>query len=67
MSAKTKAPGQLAYSIKQAAAATGVSATSITRAIHRTDSQALPAKLFGNRYLIQRSALEQWISRLPDA
>lgn len=57
----------LAYSITEAAAASGVSADYIKRAIHATTGPSLRAKKAGAKYLIRRVDLEDWLQSLPDA
>lgn len=63
---------KLAYSVAEAAAATGVSQRTIQRACKATDAQAagiplLPSKWVGNRRLITAKELDRWVDQLKDA
>jgi excisionase family DNA binding protein len=57
----------LAYDIATAAQVSGVSPDTIRRAIHATQGATLTAKKVGRKYLIPRTALEAWLTNLPDA
>lgn len=67
---------KLAYSIEEAAAASGVSADTIRRAIHstgepdkrgRTLAPLVGAKRLGGKVLIPADRLAAWIAALPEA
>ena len=63
----------LAYSVRQAAEATGYSRQHIHRAIHTTNVDPakgvhhLPAKKDGKGYRVLADALKSWLEQLPDA
>lgn len=67
---------QVAYTVREAADATGMSEHTIRRAIHATDPAAFPPPLVGAKragegrnasYRIPAKALEAWIDSFPDA
>lgn len=60
----------VAYTVRDAADAAGVSADTIRRAIHSTgadgDLPPLPARRVGARILIRRVDLVAWVDALPE-
>lgn len=58
---------KIAFSIKEAAAAVGVSTDVILRAVKATEPPYIRAKKYGNKWLIKAAALEAWFESLPDA
>lgn len=62
---------KLAFTIKEAERSTGISAATITRAIHTTDPWSFPpplhAKRAGSRYLVLTTDLMVWLESLRDA
>ena len=57
---------RLAYTIAEAAAASGISEATIRKAINATENY-LPARLVGRKKLILIGDLEQWLESLPRA
>src|SRR5665647_359560 len=62
---------KLAFTIKEAERSTGISAATITRAIHTTDPWSFPpplhAKRAGSRYLVLSTDLIVWLESFRDA
>lgn len=65
----------VAYRLKEAAAATGVSVDLIRKALHTTDPEAWPPPLAARRIghaanaplVIEADVLRDWIARFPEA
>lgn len=57
----------LAYTIEEAAAATGVSTSTIRKAINTINETPLRAKRVGKKLLIMHDDLVRWLESLPDA
>jgi hypothetical protein len=64
-------PPVVAYTLVDAAQASGVSVDTLRKALHTTDPRSYPpplrAKRAGKRYLILADELERWLESLPDA
>src|SRR5688500_1764250 len=63
-------PPKVAYTLQEAATATGLSVASLTRAMHTSGPKApiprLRAKRVGNRYLILATDLQAGLEARPD-
>jgi hypothetical protein len=57
-------PNALSFSLKQAAAVTGVALWAIRSAVW---ARKLPARVIGKRQIVLRSDLEKWIANQPTA
>lgn len=66
----TTTPPPVAYTVRDAAAAAGVSTDVIRRAIHSTGADGeippLPARRLGRRLLIRHEDLAAWVDGLPE-
>jgi hypothetical protein len=72
---KDERPQKVAYTLAEAAEATGLSRATLHRAIHTTDPRSFPPPMWAKRagtdgrgkYLIPAKELERWVESLPDA